>query len=384
MMLDALNAPRRPMTEVDMVLLWSALFLITLGVVMVYSATAYRNETSGVSHAYHLVHHLTYLCIGLVLSALAFQIRLTVWQSFAPWLFLLGVILLGLVLTPLGSSMMGAQRWIRLGSLSVQPSEFVKLFALLYAADYTVRKINIMHDLKRAFLPMAVSMSVVGGLLILEPDFGTFVVIVSLAMGILFLGGLRARLFAVLAAVLLLAFSLLIALSDYRRARFLGFLNPWGDPLGQGYQVTHAWMALGRGEWLGVGLGRSIEKKFYLPEAHTDFLLAIIGEELGFVGVLVVVALFALIVRRAFAIGRQCVQLELFYSALVAMGIGIWLGVQGFINLGVNVGLLPTKGLTLPLMSYGGTGLVVNCVALAILLRVDWENRQLMAGGRKA
>ncbi|MDR1648338.1 MAG: putative lipid II flippase FtsW [Zoogloeaceae bacterium] len=363
-----------------MVLLWSALFLLALGVVMVYSTTAYRNETSGISHAYHLVHHLTYLCIGLVVSALAFQIRLTLWQSLAPWLFLLGVVLLILVLTPLGTNINGAQRWIRLGSLSVQPSEFVKLFALLYAADYTVRKINIMHDLKRAFLPMAVSMSIVGCLLLLESDFGAFVVIVLPAMGILFLGGLRARLFAVLTALLLLSFSLMIALSAYRLARFRVFLDPWQEPLGGGYQVTHAWMALGRGGWLGVGLGQSIEKKLYLPEAHTDFLLAIIGEELGFVGILVVVALFALIVRRAFAIGRQCVQLELFYSALVAMGIGIWIGVQGGINLGVNVGLLPTKGLPLPLMSYGGTGLVVNCVAFAILLRVDWENRQLMRG----
>ena len=179
-----------------------------------------------------------------------------------------------------------------------------------------------------------------------------------------------------------LGFILLITFSEYRRQRILGFMDPWQDAFGKGYQLSHALIAFGRGEWFGVGLGASVEKLFYLPEAHTDFLLAVIAEELGFVGVLAVVALFALIVQRAFVIGRQAISLERFYSGLVAQGLGLWIGVQSFINMGVNMGLLPTKGLTLPLMSFGGSGIVANCIALAILLRIDWENRQVMRGGR--
>ena len=188
--------------------------------------------------------------------------------------------------------------------------------------------------------------------------------------------------FAVLIVGLLVAFAIMIIVSPYRRDRVFGFMDPWADAFGRGYQLSHSLIAFGRGELFGVGLGGSVEKLFYLPEAHTDFLLAVIAEELGFVGVLTVICLFALLVQRAFAIGRQAVRLERLYPALVSMGIGIWLGVQSFINMGVNIGLLPTKGLTLPLMSFGGSGIVVNCIALAILLRVDWENRQLMRGGR--
>jgi cell division protein FtsW len=225
-------------------------------------------------------------------------------------------------------------------------------------------------------------MVAVGILLLKEPDFGAFVVIISIAMGILFLGGMKARLFVVLIIVLGAAFAALIIFSPYRRDRIFGFMDPWADAFGRGYQLSHALIAFGRGELLGVGLGASVEKLFYLPEAHTDFLLAVIAEELGFVGVLVVILLFGLLIQRAFAIGRQAVALERLYSALVAQGIGVWLGVQAFINMGVNMGLLPTKGLTLPLMSFGGSGILANCVALAVLLRIDWENRQLMRGAK--
>jgi cell division protein FtsW len=386
MMLTALDTPRRQVAEIDHALLWSALLLLLGGLVMVYSASIAIAEGGRFTNhqpTYYLMRHGVFLCIGLVAGAVAFQLPLTLWQKYAPWLFMIGVVMLAIVLIPgVGKDVNGARRWLSLGFANLQPSELMKLFAVLYAADYTIRKINVMHDLKLAFLPMFGAMALVGMLLLKEPDFGAFVVIISIAMGILFLGGLKARMFALLIVGLLIAFAIMIIVSPYRRDRIFGFMDPWADAFGRGYQLSHSLIAFGRGELFGVGLGASVEKLFYLPEAHTDFLLAVIGEELGFVGVLTVIALFAVLVQRAFAIGRQCVQLDRLYPALVAMGIGIWMGVQSFINMGVNVGLLPTKGLTLPLMSFGGSGILANCAALAILLRVDWENRQLMRGGK--
>lgn len=386
MMIGALDAPRRQVAEIDYTLLWAVLLLLFGGLVMVYSAsiaTAEGSRFTAHQPAYFLIRHGVFLCIGMVGAAVAFQVPIKLWQHYAPYLFMAGVLLLAVVLIPgLGRDVNGARRWLPLGFANLQPSELMKMFAVLYAADYTVRKINVMHDLKQAFLPMFGAMAVVGMLLLKEPDFGAFVVIISIAMGILFLGGLRARLFALLIVGLLIAFAIMIVVSPYRRDRVFGFMDPWADAFGRGYQLSHSLIAFGRGELFGVGLGASIEKLFYLPEAHTDFLLAVIAEELGFFGVVAVIALFALVVQRAFAIGRQCVQLDRLYPALVAMGMGIWFGVQSFINMGVNMGLLPTKGLTLPLMSFGGSGILANCVALAILLRVDWENRQLMRGGK--
>jgi cell division protein FtsW len=385
-MIGALDAPRRQLAEIDYALLWSVLMLLFAGLVMVYSASIAIAEAGRFTNhqpAYYLVRHGVFLCIGLVAAAVAFQIPLSLWQKYAPYLFMAGVFMLALVLIPgVGKDVNGARRWLSFGFANLQPSELMKMFAVLYAADYTVRKINVMHDLKQAFAPLFGAMVIVGILLLKEPDFGAFVVIISIAMGILFLGGLKARLFVMLIVGLLFAFAVMIIVSPYRRDRVFGFMDPWADAYGRGYQLSHSLIAFGRGELFGVGLGGSVEKLFYLPEAHTDFLLAVIAEEMGFFGVLAVIALFALIVQRAFAIGRQCVQLDRLYPALVAMGMGIWIGVQSFINMGVNMGLLPTKGLTLPLMSFGGSGILANCVALAILLRVDWENRQLMRGGK--
>lgn len=385
MMLNALETPRRMLSEIDYVLLWSVLLLLFTGMVMVYSAsiaTAEAGRMTGHQPTYYLIRHAIFLTIGMAAAGIAFQVPMKVWQHYAPMLFMAGVALLAIVLIPgIGRDVNGARRWLPLGIVNLQPSELMKLFAVLYAADYTVRKINVMHDLKQAFLPMFGAMAVVGMLLLKEPDFGAFVVIIAIAMGILFLGGLKARLFALLIVGLLAAFAALIVVSPYRRDRVFGFMDPWADAFGRGYQLSHSLIAFGRGELFGVGLGASVEKLFYLPEAHTDFLLAVIAEELGFFGVLAVIALFALVVQRAFAIGRQSVQLDRLFPALVAMGTGIWIGVQAFINMGVNMGLLPTKGLTLPLMSFGGSGILANCVVLAILLRVDWENRQLMRGG---
>jgi cell division protein FtsW len=388
-MLPAFDARRRLQglpSEVDLTLLWSGLILLLLGTVMVYSASIAIAEAArytGNHPAYFLIRHGFFLGIGLIAGGVAFQVPSHIWQKISPWLFVIGSLLLALALIPgLGHEVNGARRWLPLGVVNLQPSELMKLFAVLYAADYTVRKMPHMYDLKKAFLPMAVAMVSVGVLLLKEPDFGAFVVIISIATGILFLGGMRARLFAVLIVVLVAAFAILIIVSPYRRDRIFGFMDPWSDAFGRGYQLSHALIAFGRGELFGVGLGASIEKLFYLPEAHTDFLLAVIAEELGFVGVVAVIVLFGLLVQRAFVIGRQCVALERVYPALVAQGVGIWIGVQGFINMGVNMGLLPTKGLTLPLMSFGGSGILANCMALAILLRVDWENRQLMRGAK--
>ncbi len=379
--------PARRESSLDQGLLWTTLLLGAFGLVMVYSASIAMAEAerfTGFRPGYFLVRHAIYLGIGLAFAAAALRVPLWVWQKASPWLFIAGTGLLVFVLIPsIGREVNGSRRWMSLGVASFQPSELVKLFVVLYAADYTVRKAAFMDDFRKGFLPLFAVMTFVAALLLREPDFGALVVVTTIAMAVLFLGGLNWRLFAGLAALLAVAFAVLIVSSPYRLQRILGFMDPWSDSYGKGYQLSHSLIAFGRGEWFGVGLGGSVEKLFYLPEAHTDFLLAVIAEELGFAGVLAVILLFLFVVHRAFAVGRQAASLERYYAALVAQGIGVWLAVQAFINMGVNMGLLPTKGLTLPLLSFGGTGIVVTCAALGILLRVDWENRFLMRGGAK-
>ena len=376
--------PRAPLAEYDQSLVWAAVLLIGLGLVMVYSASiaiAEGSRVTGNQPTYFLVRHGLFVAVSLTAATVAFQIPLRWWQQAAPFLFLFGAGLLMLVLVPgVGREVNGSQRWISLNFVTVQPSELMKLFAVLYAADYTVRKAAHMASFSRGFLPMFIVMLVVGGLLLREPDFGAFVVITVIALGILFLGGMNWKLFAGLFGLLVVGFVGLILASPYRLQRVVGFMDPWADPYGKGYQLSHALIAFGRGEWLGVGLGASVEKLFYLPEAHTDFLLAVIAEELGFAGVAAILLAFIWIVTRAFVIGRRAAALERYFSALVAQGIGLWVGVQAIINVGVNTGMLPTKGLTLPLVSFGGSALVATCCALAVLLRIDWENRQLMRG----
>jgi cell division protein FtsW len=371
----------QPQRELDPFFIWSAIALLVFGLVMVYSSSiayAEGSKVSGHSTTFFLMRHAVFLVVGVVAGLVAVQIPLATWQRLSPYLFAIGVVLLIVVLIPhVGREVNGSRRWLPLGIINLQPSELMKLFAVLYAADYTVRKLPDMGSFKRAFLPMATVILFVGFLLLREPDFGAFVVICTIAFGILFLGGLNARIFALLFVVALVGFVLLIWLSPYRRERLFNFVDPWRDAYGSGYQLSHALIAFGRGEWFGVGLGASVEKLFYLPEAHTDFLLAVIAEELGFAGVLTVVVLFAVLVQRAFAMGRRALLLERYYGGLVAQGIGLWFGFQGFINMGVNMGLLPTKGLTLPLMSFGGSGIVANCMALAVLMRIDWENRHV-------
>jgi cell division protein FtsW len=373
-----------PAAEYDRSLAWAALLLVAMGLVMVYSAsisTAEASRYTGHNAAYYLMRHAAFLCVSLAAALAVFLIPLKWWQHAAPWLFLGCLVALACVLIPgIGREVNGARRWINLYAFNVQPSEAAKLAVVLYAADYTVRKHAVMKSFRKGLLPMLGVMLAVSWLLLREPDFGALVVIAVIAFGILFLGGMNGRHFLALLAMLAVGFVALVLSSPYRMQRIFGFMDPWADPYGKGYQLSHALIAFGRGEWLGVGLGASVEKLHYLPEAHTDFLLAVIAEELGFAGVALVVVLFAWIVMRAFAIGRQAALRERHFASLAAQGIGIWLGVQALINMGVNMGLLPTKGLTLPLMSFGGSGLLANCVAIAILLRIDWESRQLMRG----
>ena len=385
--------PRDPRTMLtfDVSLAWTALVLLAVGLVMVYSASIAMAEASahtGYRAWYFLARHAAFLVVGLVAAFFAFQIPVRVWQRSAIWLFVIGTALLVLVLVPgIGKSVNGSKRWLSLFVINIQPSEFMKLAVVLYAASYAVRKAAFLHaeqplrqTLLRGFAPLSAVMVLIGGLLLLEPDFGAFVVILAIAFGILFVGGLDWRLFLGLALLLPVALAAILVAAPYRVQRLTNFMDPWADPLHKGYQLSHSLIAFGRGEWFGVGLGASVEKLLYLPEAHTDFLLAVIAEEIGFIGVATVIALFAWLLFRAYAIGRQAARLSRPFAALVAHGLGVWLGIQTFINMGVNMGVLPTKGLTLPLLSFGGSGIVVNCIAVAVLLRIDYENRRVLKG----
>jgi cell division protein FtsW len=389
--IGALPRDPRAMLAYDASLAWAAVLLFAIGLVMVYSAsiaTAEASAHTGHRATYFLVRHALYLGIGALAAFVAFQVPMQAWHRLAPWLFVAGAALLVLVLVPgIGKSVNGSRRWLSLAVVNLQPSEFMKLAVVLYAASYAVRKATVLHaeqplrrTLLRGFLPLFAVTMAVGALLLLEPDFGAFVVIVAIAFGILFLGGLDARLFVGLLVLLPFGLAAILVAAPYRLQRLAAFLDPWSDPYGKGYQLSHSLIAFGRGEWLGVGLGASVEKLFYLPEAHTDFLLAVIAEELGFAAVLAVIGLFVWLLFRAYAIGRQAARLERPFAALVAQGLGVWIGVQAFINIGVNMGVLPTKGLTLPLLSFGGSGIVANCIAVALLLRVDHENRRLLRG----
>ena len=323
--------PRNPRTMLvyDASLTWCAIILLAIGLVMVYSSSIVMAESSahtGFRSWYFLARHAMFVAVGAFAAFVAFQIPMKAWQRLAPWVFVAGIVLLALVFIPgVGKSVNGSRRWISLAVVNLQPSEFMKLAAVLYAASYAVRKAAFLHaeqplkqTIVKGFLPLFLVMVAVSGLLLFEPDFGALVVIVTIAFG--------------------------------------------------------------RGEWIGVGLGSSVEKLLYLPEAHTDFLLAVTAEELGFAGVVLVIGLFVWLLYRTYAIGRQAARLGRAFASLVALGIGIWIGVQAFINIGVNMGVLPTKGLTLPLLSFGGSGIVANCVAIAILLRADYENRRLLRG----
>ena len=377
-----------PALGFDQPFIWVTATLLLWGLVMVYSASIALPDNprfARYTNTYFLWRHALWLCMALIAAALTYQVPLARWEKMARPLFLLSLLLLLLVLVPyVGKSVYGARRWIALGPLSFQPSELAKFTVLLYAADYMVRKMDVKERFFRAVLPMGAALAVVGVLLLAEPDMGAFMVIAVIAMGILFLGGVNARMFFLIASVLFVAFAMMIAASSWRRERIFAYLDPWSEhnALAKGYQLTHALIAIGRGEIFGVGLGGSIEKLNWLPEAHTDFLLAVIGEEFGLLGVVTVILLFLWLVRRTMHIGRQAIALDRVFAGLVAQGVGVWMGFQAVINMGVNLGALPTKGLTLPLMSYGGSAVLINLVAMAVVMRVDQENRALMHGGR--
>lgn len=373
---------------VDTTLLWLVAILMVSGAVMVYSASIALPDAprfSKLAPTHFLFRHLISIALGICLGLLAFAVPVREWQRWSLWLFGLGLVLLILVLIPgIGKTVLGARRWIPMGIVNLQPSELMKLFVILYAADYAVRRQQVIRRWVKGALPIGSAVALVAVLLMLQPDFGAFVVIASIAMGLLFLAGVSHRLFLTMIGLVGGIFALIVTLSPWRRERIFAYLDPFSAEyaLGKGYQLTHALIALGRGEIFGVGLGASIEKLHYLPEAHTDFILAVIGEELGLVAVLAIIGLFFWLVCRAFQIGRLAIKLDRSFGGLVAQGIGVWLGCQAFINIGVNTGLLPTKGLTLPLVSYGGSAIIVNCIAMGILLRIDFENRRLMRGGR--
>lgn len=373
----------------DQTLVWVVVAVLMLGLVMVYSASIQLPDGQRRFSAYAPTHFVSRHAFSIVLGAIAFivttRVPMRIWERWAPWIFVAAIVLLILVLIPgIGKVVYKSRRWIPLGVMNFQPSELAKLAIAFYAGSYMVRKMDIKEDFFRAVLPMVAALAVLGMLLLAEPDMGAFVVIAAIAMGILFLGGVNGRMFLLSTMGLLMAFVTMIATSAERRGRILAFMRPF-DPeneLRDGFQLSHSLIAFGRGGIFGQGLGASVEKLHYLPEAHTDFMLAVIGEELGLIAVLAVIGAFLWITHRIFSIGRQAVLLDRVFAGLAAQGIGIWFGVQSFINMGVNLGVLPTKGLTLPLMSYGGSAILLNLIALAVVVRVDIENRQLMRGGR--
>ena len=374
--------------SIDQALVWVVVALMMWGMVMVYSASIAMPDNprfARYSQTHFLTRHMISMVVGGVMALLAFQVPTETWEKLARPLFVVSLILLAMVLLPfIGKGVNGARRWISFGIFNFQPSELAKFATIIYAADYMVRKMEVKERFFRAVLPMGAAVGLAGVFLLAEPDMGAFLVIAIIAMGILFLGGVNARMFVLIFAVLVGAFMAMIAASPWRRERIFAYLDPFSaeHALGKGYQLSHSLIAIGRGEVWGVGLGGSVEKLHWLPEAHTDFLLAVIGEEFGLVGVTLVICLFLWLSRRIMVIGRQAIALDKVFSGLVAQGVGIWIGFQAFINMGVNLGALPTKGLTLPLMSYGGSAIMMNLIAIAVVLRIDAENKQMMRGGR--
>ena len=363
--------------DVDFPLLSACLVLMAIGLVMIASASAAVAEANPrIADAYYyFTRHLAYILIALVAGGVTLLIPMSLWQRLSGWLLLVAFAGLVLVLVPgVGLEVNGAKRWISIGFLNIQPSELAKLFMVVFLAGFLVRRKSEVKQRLRGILK-PIPLVAMGLLLLAEPDYGAAVVLAGTVAVMLYLAGVRLMLSVPLLLLLLLLLFKYVGFEQYHLARITSFANPWEDQYGSGYQLTQALIAFGRGEWFGLGLGNSIQKQFFLPEAHTDFIFSVLAEELGMIGALSVLALFIFVTIRALFIGVWAEQAKQYYSAYVAYGLAmLWIS-QVLINLGVNVGLLPTKGLTLPFISYGGSSLVVCCVSLAILLRIEWERR---------
>ena len=353
----------------DYWLLGSVLLLLCIGLVMMGSASVSIAEKQFGEPFYYIWRQLAYVCAALLLSQAVLHVPTRVWNSISPHLLGAGCVLLVLVLV-VGKEINGSTRWINLGIFNVQPSELMKLFVVIFLAGYMLRRGDEVRTTVKGFLKPMLIIGAVGVLLLLEPDFGSGVVIAFTALGMMFLGGVRLWQFGVLMVVMMLGLISLAYSSPERIERLTSFLNPWADPFDSGFQLTQALIAFGRGEWLGVGLGGSVQKLFYLPEAHTDFLFAVLAEETGLFGGLIVIGLFCIITYRALRIGHNALSHNDPFAGYLAFGIGLLIGFQALINIGVNMGVLPTKGLTLPLMSYGGSSVVTTCIACAMVLRI--------------
>lgn len=380
------NYPRRamiPPAPYDRWLILVVLSLVGLGLVMVSSASIETSDHQLHEPFYYFYRQLIYILMGVGLGSIVVQFEVAWWEKSGGLLLITTIILLALVLLPgLGHAVNGSARWIGFGPFRIQASELTKFAVVIYMAGYLIRRHEEVETQLSGFLKPMGLLLVIAVLLLKEPDFGATVVITTTALGMMFLAGMKLRHFVLLFVIVLILLAVLAISEPYRLQRLTTFLNPWAHPFKSGYQLTQSLIAFGRGGWLGVGLGNSIQKLFYLPEAHTDFLFAVIAEELGLVGMLVVIFLFTFLVLRIFYIGRQSQQLGHHFAGYIAYGFGLWIAIQFMVSVGVNSGVLPTKGLTLPLVSYGGNSLIINCIVIALLLRIDYENRMMLLGLR--
>jgi len=367
---------RRGRYYLDGWLLFAALSLLALGYVMVVSSSLHIGERMFDNIWHYPVRQLVHIFIGILMAIFMASMPLSVWEKSGPSLILLAVGVLVLVFIPgIGVKVNGSYRWINLGVARLQVSEVVKLICILYMAGFLTRHVTVVHESIRGIFRPMLPLGLVFGLLLAEPDFGATFVITFTVVCMMFLGGARLVEFATLVVIAIILGVVAIGTSAYRMDRVTAFMDPWADHLGSGFQLVQSLIALGRGEWLGVGLGSSIQKLFYLPEAHTDFIFAVMAEELGFVGSVSVILLFGLLVWRAFQMGKAAERLNLRFYSLLAYGLGVWIGLQSFVNIAVNMGALPTKGLTLPLMSYGGSSMIIMCAVIGLLCRIHHETQ---------
>jgi cell division protein FtsW len=362
--------------RLDSVLLAAVAVLFSLGLVMVASASMPVAERMGLGTFHFAVRQGLYLALGLALGVATLRVKLSWWEQSSRLCVLLAILLLAAVLLPgLGATVNGSTRWIDVGLLRLQVSEPAKLLSVVYMAGYLVRHADNVRETRAGFLKPLALLSLVSLLLLMEPDFGATVVLTSTVLVMMFMAGVSLWKFAALLGAAAGAFALLAVSSPYRLVRLTAFLDPWDDPFNSGFQLTQSLIAIGRGEWFGVGLGASVQKLYYLPEAHTDFVFAVLAEELGLLGILVLLGLYGFVVWRAYNIAAVAEKAGNLFASYLAYGIGTWIGLQALINVGVNTGLLPTKGLTLPLVSYGGSSMLLTCMAIALLLRIDFETR---------